>query len=286
VIAEELIPPSHMAVWDAAAEKANRRATSGVTLLVLAALAVAVSIFLPSTPASEAWTMIGPEGHLRLSWAGMWHVAASRPIPLFLVLLWLWRWASVALFTLTMARLPLRLRMGHPDQVGGLAVVGDLATGGSPMILAYGSVVSANLAWQMVNRGTPISSLAALIVGFVVLAMLYGLGPQLLFMPALMRLRRQARIAYGALAARHARLFEDRWFVPGETASELLGAPEISSLQDLATSYQLARGVRIVPFGQATVVSLLISALLPMLPLPLLEVPLKEILVRLLKILV
>ena len=286
MMAEELIPPSNAAAWDVAIEKARRRMTGAGPLLALAILAVAASLVLPPQPASEAWTTIGPPGQGHLSWAGIWLAALTRPMAFFLILVWLWRWVSLTLLAWAAARMPLQLQMGHPDRVGGLAVLGDFAAGSNPMILASGAVVSANLAWQMVNRGVELTSLVPVIAGFLILSMLYGLGPQLLFAPALIRLRRQGRLAYGALAAKHARLFEDRWFAPGQTTSELLGAPEISSLTDLAASYQLVRTLRPLPFGQSTVVSVLLAALIPMLPVALLEAPLKVILVRLLKVLI
>jgi hypothetical protein len=176
--------------------------------------------------------------------------------------------------------------MGHPDRVGGLAIMGDLASAAGPMIFASGAVVSANLMWQMVNLGTPLTAEAPVIIGFIALAMLYGLGPQLLFAPALLRLRYKAALAYGALSALHAQLFEDRWFGRGKTTSELLGAPEISSLTDLASTYQLVREIQPLPFARSTVVSLFLSAAIPMLPAVLLEAPLKEILLGLLRVLV
>jgi hypothetical protein len=286
VIAEEIVAPSQGDALDTAMEKARRRATGGGPLLALAVLALVASIFVPPSPASEPWAFMGPKGHAGLSWAGIWHAAVARPIPLFLVLLWLWRWTALTLFALTIVRLPLQLRMGHPDRVGGLAIMGDLASAAGPMIFASGAVVSANLMWQMVNLGTPLTAEAPVIIGFIALAMLYGLGPQLLFAPALLRLRYKAALAYGALSALHAQLFEDRWFGRGKTTSELLGAPEISSLTDLASTYQLVREIQPLPFARSTVVSLFLSAAIPMLPAVLLEAPLKEILLGLLRVLV
>ncbi len=59
----------------------------------------------------------------------------------------------------------------------------------------------------------------------------------------------------------------------------------MSSLIDLGSSYDVARSIRTLPFRVNTVKSVMMAALLPMLPLLLLETPLEEILLKLVKML-
>jgi hypothetical protein len=123
------------------------------------------------------------------------------------------------------------------------------------------------------------------LIAVLVLALVIGLGPFFFFTPLLARLRRRALYLYGVLAAQHSVLFEKRWFTREAPKDELLGASEISSLTDLATAYFVAESIRAIPFRRSTVVTLALTAAIPMIPVVLLEVPLQEIVSRLAKFL-
>jgi hypothetical protein len=84
---------------------------------------------------------------------------------------------------------------------------------------------------------------------------------------------------YGQLASRYANAFEEKWLAAGGKASDgLLGTSDIQSLSDLANSYEVVRGMRLVPFGKTTVARLAICIGLPLLPLTLTMVPLESLL--------
>ena len=85
---------------------------------------------------------------------------------------------------------------------------------------------------------------------------------------------------YGRLAADHARMFHARWVQRGEREG-LLGSPDVSSLTDMATSYEVIREMRPLPFSLYTILIIALAVLVPMIPLALMEVPLVELLRKL-----
>ena len=127
--------------------------------------------------------------------------------------------------------------------------------------------------------------MAPLLIAFVVMALLVALGPLLLFAPLLGRLRRRALYQYGILAAQHSGQFEKKWFTREAPRDELMGAPEISSLTDLASAYFVAQSIQTVPFGRGTILGVALAAAVPMIPCVLLEIPLQEIVSRIAKFL-
>jgi hypothetical protein len=66
----------------------------------------------------------------------------------------------------------------------------------------------------------------------------------------------------------------------------LLGSPDIRSLSDLARSYEVVGGMRLVPFDKELVLRLAVLIALPLLPLLLTMIPLDELAKRLFELLV
>jgi hypothetical protein len=64
----------------------------------------------------------------------------------------------------------------------------------------------------------------------------------------------------------------------GSAPGESVGSGDIQSLNDLAGSFDVIRQMRVVPFGPALVVIVVVSTLLPMAPLLFLTYPLDELL--------
>ena len=100
------------------------------------------------------------------------------------------------------------------------------------------------------------------------------------------RTRRAGSAEYGLLANRYVFGFEEKW-IRGDApdASDLLGTGDIQSLADLGNSFEIVRGLKLVPFTNQTVIQLAVMTLLPVAPLLLTMVSLEELLKRLLKIL-
>ena len=62
--------------------------------------------------------------------------------------------------------------------------------------------------------------------------------------------------------------FDAKWLDgPGPTNEPLLGSADIQSLSDVGQTYNVVRGMRIVPFDLDTVLRLILIVVLPLLPL-------------------
>lgn len=286
VLAEGLFTAENRGIWEEGVRVMRRRVTGAATLLVIAAIVVILiisSLHRPVPAVSSPWMEI--PGGAALSWAGLWYTVIARPLFLFLGILWLWRWISISFFVWRTSRSPLELLPSHPDKMGGLALFMGLGTAVMAVIFTASAVVSAEIYHEMAAHAGTLKSFAPLMIGFLVLAIVFALGPFLLFTPLLARLRRRALYLYGILAAQHSVLFEKRWFRRDAPVDELMGASEISSLTDLATAYFVAESIQTVPFGRGTVVTVALAAAIPMIPVVLLEVPLQEIVSRIAKFL-
>ena len=123
------------------------------------------------------------------------------------------------------------------------------------------------------------------LVVVVVFLLLVVLGPLLLFMPHLSEARRVGLREYGTLAQRYVREFDDKWLRGGAPSGEpLVGSADIQSLADLGNSFEMIRGVRLVPFTRDAVLQLAAITLVPVAPLLLTMVSLEELLKRLLQV--
>ena len=89
---------------------------------------------------------------------------------------------------------------------------------------------------------------------------------------------------YGALAQRYVRDYDHKWLRGGAPQDEqLLGSPDIQSLADIGSSFEMVKNMRWVPFNLPTVLHLSVTTLLPVLPLMLTMISMEELLDRLIK---
>ena len=282
---EGLVPPDSLQFWDDGLRRAHRFATGTLPFLALVGISLVLIITHLRSPlqaTSVDWMQTTPG---TASWAWTWHTILGRPFGAFLVLLWGWRWITIVWLLRRISKLPLKLMVSHPDRVGGLGVLGEGPYSASMVIFAMSAVVSSHLAWEMTTQGASLRSLAPAIAVFALAMLLFAVGPLFFLTAQLFRLQRQALVEFGVLAARHSHGFERRWIQGDGKDDEIVGAPDFSSQIDLASSYDVARSTRALPFRMSILRSILAAALLPMLPLLLLEAPLEEIIVKLAKML-
>ena len=111
------------------------------------------------------------------------------------------------------------------------------------------------------------------------------LGPLLVFSPQLEAAQRVGLLEYGTLAQRYARAFDHKWLRGGAPADEqLTGSADIQSLADMGNSFDVVKGMRMVPFTLQTLKQLAVATLLPAVPLLLTMFSLQQLLGRLLKV--
>ena len=93
------------------------------------------------------------------------------------------------------------------------------------------------------------------------------LSPLFVFLPALSRARKFARLEYAALVARHGRAVRERWINGRKPVVEdepLLQAPEIGPVADTLSMYDAVKRMRPVPVGKTSLIAVLVPAIIPM----------------------
>ncbi len=248
--------------------------------VILAYVGAILSVLDRTT--SEPSTWLVAEGPRFLSWAGSWYVAVSLPLFQFLFYRSVWSWFIWFLFLWRLSRLNLRLTPTHPDEAGGLNILGDSPYAIAVFVFAIGSVLSAVWSRQVVYEGVSVASFNKAFIVYLLLAMLISFGPLLVFTGKLDRLRSRGLRDYGALASEHAQLFEEKWIrkagITEDIVVSALGNPDISSHSGMNASYQTVKRIKLFPSGIRAVVVLAVAALIPMAPLILMELPLRDIL--------
>jgi hypothetical protein len=210
-----------------------------------------------------------------------WFLYVARPIFLTLLLGWVWR--LVLLFG-GIARLRLSIVPTHADRTGGLGFLVGFPVAFAPVVLALSAVTAAMLAHDVVHHGVSVKTLHLQMAAFAVTVVIVFLLPMLAFAGALSRAKRQALLDYGALVGQHGRLVHQRW-IEGKRIGEqqVLDAPELGPVADVATLYSAVVAMHTVPLSKASVVPLALAAAIPMLVVLGLEVPIGQLLANVVK---
>jgi hypothetical protein len=285
-VERDVVPPADRPRFYAAIDAAMRARNSLSLEVALAFLTFTVGQWVwRSRVASGAatWYAVNNGTALNLTLAGRWYCFVSVPICQFIILRWYLRLVILFLLLWRVSRLNLRLMPTHPDRAGGIGFLSAISEAFAPIVFAQGALLAGLMATRIFYQGNSLMSFKLSIltlVGFFVLAIL---GPLTMFTPHLFRARRTGLIEFGTLATVYVAGFDEKWLRGGARGEEILGTGDIQSLADLANSYAVVRGMRLMPFGLEDLVLLGVAALLPILPLVLTVVPLDELLARLIK---
>lgn len=284
-IASGLVDEAQVPAFDTALARTNSLRDSVLAQVVLLGLAyVVVYLKIEQVLHDGVSTWLDPAvaGNQNLSLAGWWSALVSQPVFLFLLGLWIWRWMICTIYLWCISNLNLRLTSTHPDRAGGLGFLENVPGAFVSIVFAIASVLSAQWGHEILYNDVSVLSYRLPLFIFILLVLLVLLGPLALFSVKLFRLKYEGVLAYGALANRHSQLFEQKWVRQGsENDTELLGTPDISSLADLSTDYEIVQTMRPAPISVRVVVTLVAAALIPMLPIIAIQIPLREIIKRL-----
>lgn len=278
LVSSELIEAGSLRDLTDAASKARRLQSLGLVEAGLLLLTYALSFLKQFSEQHPEWLFTGGEGHL--SPAGMWYAAVSLPLFRFLVLWWLWRGVVWTLFLFRVSRLPLALRPTHPDQTGGLRFL--CTCQGSFSVVIFALACSAASAARRLSQVSPAEDplrYASPLLALALLALVLVFGPLLPFCGPLRRAKRRGELQFSAMAAHHSRDFERRWFesmdsppkAAGTSENLLLGAPEISSLADMGTAFDVTHRMRLFPWSRRPLLAVTAAALAPLVPLLILD---------------
>jgi hypothetical protein len=285
----KLVPASEMGRFDAAVASAYRLRNSVVAEVLLIAFVYLVGITIVwrqyTSLDTATWYAVTGQGGSRLTLAGAWYGYVSLPAFQFLLCRWYYRVCIWVRLLWQVSRIELELVPTHPDRVGGLGFLSNTVYAFVPLLLAHGSLVAGNLANQIFYAGARLTDFRLEILVCVIFVVCMVVGPLLVFSPQLARAKRFGLRDYGTLAQGYTRDFHDKWVGGRPSGEPLLGSADIQSLADLGNSFEIVRGMRIVPVSREALFQLGVTTLAPFVPLVLTLMPLEELLRKLLGIL-
>lgn len=270
----------------AALQRADRRTSSTLgeaALLVTSLIISVVAGYVNLKTQGDAWFGSSVGDEIRPTLAGWWALLISLPLFWFLVLRWLWRFVAWTILLRDISRLRLRLVATHPDRCAGLGFLELFPVTFTLLAFAL-SCVSASVVLQEMQYAAMTPQRAAALFAVWLLTIIgFIVGPLLVFVPRLARLREHALLQYGRLSCMHNRAFEQRWVDGRHQETDLLGVPDISSLADLAAGFEAVRSMRFFPAGHEVVLILGVAVALPWVSVLLTQIPMAELLATMAK---
>ena len=281
-----MVAPADLGRLDSAITSAYRLRNSVAAELLLIAFvyAVGISIVWRQYMALDAttWYAIPAAGGSALTFAGAWYGYVSLPLFQFLLCRWYFRVCIWARLLWQVSRIPLALVPTHPDRAGGLGFLSNTVYAFVPLVLAHGALLAGTLASQIFYAGARLTDFQLEIILLMIFIVCLVVGPLMVFAPQLSRAKRTGLREYGTLAQGYVRAFDKKWLRGGGADEPMLGSGDIQSLADLGNSFEVVRGMRVVPVSKEAVFQLGLATLAPIIPLVLTMMPLEDLLKKLL----
>jgi hypothetical protein len=275
--------------FEAAVGSAMRLRNSLLAEVLLIAIVYGVGILVVwryyVALAAATWYAMPTAGGRQLYLAGWWYFLVSLPLFQFLVVRWYFRIFIWARFLWQVSRIDLAYAPAHPDRLGGLGFLSRIGYAFAPLLVAQGTLLAGMFANRIFFEGAKLTDFKLETFTFVAAMVSVVLAPLLVFVGPLSRARRNGMREYRHLAKRHLDEFEAKWLHGGAEPGELLvGNPDVSSLTDMASSFDVLREMRVVPITRELVVQLVIMTLVPIAPLLLTMISVEELLGQFVKI--
>jgi hypothetical protein len=252
---------------------------------LVVAVVVATRLMVPQSSSQLhelAWA--GDSVPTRWGFGGWWYVYVARPVFQIFLLAWVWRVVLLAVLLRRVSRLNLQLSPLHPDHVGGLGFTERFPQMFAPFAFACSAVLSAHWAHGVIYHGMHVGAFEVVAGFFALVMLLLCLAPMVVFIPKLVRVRRQGVLEYGALAGEHSRLVDRRWIRHKDVGEpRLLEAPELGPVADVGTLFQAVKQMRTIPVGKRTVMGVALPIIVPLLALFSIEIPIVEMLEKIVK---
>lgn len=228
-----------------------------------------------------------PEGDsLRLQLAGWWYFIVSLPLFQFMLLRWYFRLFVWARFLWQVSRMDIAYAPMHPDRNGGLGFLAQIGYAFAPLVLAQGALLAGMIANRIFFEGAVLTAFKLEVFTFVVVVVGVVLAPLLVFIVPLSRAKRAGLRDYGHLAKRYVDEFDAKWLHGAGGGEPLVGSADVQSLADMANSFEVVRGMRVMPVTRDTMLQLVIVALLPLAPLLLTMISLEDLLGKLVRVII
>jgi len=230
------------------------------------------------------WGLVGTGVEIHLSTAGWYYVLVSQLLYQLLILISIWKWLLWCIFLYRLSKMDLQLVPTHPDQHGGIGFLGLSPAAITPTFLVISAVIGATWRAEILREHVHWLSFKVEAIVLFGVVLIVTLGPLLLFVPRLTRLRRLGIFEYGALGQFESMQFHKRWIQHRVGREEEFPAsPEASTLTDYGSSYQNIERLQPFPFDQGAFFALILAVAIPLLPVVLAEVPFVTVLKALLE---
>lgn len=283
-----IIPEKEDDSFQAAVGSATRARNS-----VLAELALVLFVYTAGhwawvhqmTLRTATWYALPDGDGLRLTPAGYWDGFVSVPIAQFVLFRWYLGFLIWCRLLFRISRLDLCLAPLHPDRAGGIGFLAEYSYAFGPILFAQGAVLSGVILSQILYAGQALVSFKATIAFVITVFSVMILAPLIFFAPKLISARRAGLAQYGKFAMTYAADFQEKWVREGGRGDAMLGTTDIQSLADLANSYAVVKGMRIVPFSTKDILRLAWVTAIPMLPLLLTMMSVHDLIDRVVKML-
>jgi hypothetical protein len=267
-----LVPERELPAFESVIHGVSRLRDRTLPELVLLALAFLSSLSIHSQEllmvSRSAWYSVPVAGGRVLSYAGWWFDLVSAPLFRFLILRWLWRMILWSWFLWRVSKLKLALIPTHADRTAGLGFLAEAQLKFGWIAFAGSAVMSAQAANALAYRGATMAQLKYVLATYCIVVLILLIAPLVLLTPTLVRVKKRGLLEYAALATAYVQSFDAKWVhAPYPPRESLLGGSDIQSLADLNSSYAIVREMRVVPIDKATLIGLVVAALLPMVPL-------------------
>jgi hypothetical protein len=281
--AQGIIPETSRARFVDVRQRMERRTGSSVVeaSVFVAAYVVAYASIARAAERVEGgtWFAAVVDGSLQLTFAGWWTLLIALPLFWFLLGRWLWRFVTWGLLLRDVARCNLRLVATHADRCGGLAFIAQYPNTYLLFVFALSTVVAATVLKHVMYSGAELMSFKYALIGLIAFLAIAFVVPLTAFVPVLSALKRDGLRRYSVLVTTHNLAFEAKWIDDAHRSpnEQPLGSPDVSSLADLAASYDMIKNIRPLPVTKETLIPLVLAAVLPFIGVALTQAPLKQI---------
>ncbi|MBX3155329.1 MAG: hypothetical protein KF773_04985 [Deltaproteobacteria bacterium] len=258
--------------WERLLRSAKRLSDSALPEIVLAVACVALGVAVLSGVIPVA----GLIARDSLTAAQIWYGLTALPLFEFLLLRSLWRWIIWLRVLIGLARIDLDLDPTNPDGHGG---IGFLRAPSLNYCLCLLFTIASVLCAEWGARGATDATLTTFLpplLAFAILGTLLAYGPLLLFIPQLVRARREARDELGRISAEAGRWLRRTQFDLPDTAA-VIQRPEVQGLAALSAIYREASSsIGLFMLKKRDLVLVVLVTLLPMVPLMVWKIPYED----------
>jgi hypothetical protein len=251
---------------------------SEVVILLVAYIMAYLTLRAGIPAEASTWYLTIDGGERTVTVAGYWYLFISTPIYQFFLYRWIYRYFLWCYFLRKVSKMPLNLISTHPDGMGGLGFLPFTQRVFGVFIFTLSLMFASTYAVRIVYEGMSFLDSKFIFIGMLLFLLILFLFPLGFFAGKLINAKRSGLLKYGSLATDYNRDFDKKWIEKVNPENEpMLGTGDIQSLADLGNSFRFIQEMKMLPIDKDTIVALLISGIIPMIPLLLYEVPVKDI---------